>query len=339
MSSNSKDTNDTEPKAADGARKIRSDRKYTNNAEQKDADAARKRKQRANKSTEERCKRLDTVKYTNDTEPKAADGARNIRSDNKYTNDAERKAADAARKHKQRANETTEDRHKRLDPVNAACNKRITNESFEDKTNRLSNKAAAARSQRCKHNISTSSVIDSANNTASLSPFIECVQLEAPLTVGKSARWYWGHMTVNEAKEKLQDASEGTFLVRDSSHTDYLLTISVKTSAGPTNLRIEYREGKFRLDSVVCIRSRLKQFDSVVHLIEYYVLLSKNKKMDAETLPNRTVHLWLVKPLYTSTPSLQHLCRMAVNKCTNKIHELPLPTRLKEYITEYRYHV
>lgn len=151
--------------------------------------------------------------------------------------------------------------------------------------------------------------------------------------------WYWGHMTVNEAKEKLQDAPEGTFLVRDSSHTDYLLTISVKTSAGPTNLRIEYREGKFRLDSVVCVRSRLKQFDSVVHLIEYYVLLSKNKKIETETLPNRTVHLWLVKPLYTSTPSLQHLCRMAVNKCTSKIHELPLPMRLKEYITEYRYHV
>lgn len=151
--------------------------------------------------------------------------------------------------------------------------------------------------------------------------------------------WYWGHMTVNEAKEKLQDAPEGTFLVRDSSHADYLLTISVKTSAGPTNLRIEYREGKFRLDSVVCVRSRLKQFDSVVHLIEYYVLLSKNKKIENETPPNRTVHLWLVKPLYTSTPSLQHLCRMTVNKCTKKVHELPLPMRLKEYITEYRYHV
>ncbi|XP_066447620.1 suppressor of cytokine signaling 2 [Eleutherodactylus coqui] len=151
--------------------------------------------------------------------------------------------------------------------------------------------------------------------------------------------WYWGQMTVNEAKEKLQDAPEGTFLVRDSSHTDYLLTISVKTSAGPTNLRIEYKEGKFRLDSVVCVRSRLKQFDSVVHLIEYYVLLSKNKRIETEPLPNRTVHLWLVKPLYTSTPSLQHFCRMAVNKCTNKIHELPLPMRLKEYITEYPYHV
>ncbi|CAJ0931809.1 unnamed protein product [Ranitomeya imitator] len=98
MSSNSKDTNDTEPKAADGARKIRSDRKYTNNAEQKDADAARKRKQRANKSTEDRCKRMDTVKYTNDTESKAYDGARKIRSDIKYGNDAERKAADAGPK-------------------------------------------------------------------------------------------------------------------------------------------------------------------------------------------------------------------------------------------------
>lgn len=146
-------------------------------------------------------------------------------------------------------------------------------------------------------------------------------------------------MTVNEAKEKLQDAPEGTFLVRDSSHTDYLLTISVKTSAGPTNLRIEYREGKFRLDSVICVRSRLKQFNSVVNLIEYYVLLSKNKKTETETLPNRTVHLWLVKPLYISTPSLQHLCRLAVNKCTKKVQELPLPMRLKEYIAEYHYHI
>ncbi|XP_063303171.1 suppressor of cytokine signaling 2 isoform X1 [Pelobates fuscus] len=155
----------------------------------------------------------------------------------------------------------------------------------------------------------------------------------------RKSGWYWGNMSVGEAKERLQDAPEGTFLVRDSSHTDYLLTISVKTSAGPTNLRIEYREGKFRLDSVVCVRSRLKQFDSVVHLIQYYVLLSKNKKLESETLPNRTVHLWLVKPLYTSTPSLQHLCRMTVNQYTAKVHELPLPTRLKGYITEYRYQV
>ncbi|XP_009880954.1 PREDICTED: LOW QUALITY PROTEIN: suppressor of cytokine signaling 2 [Charadrius vociferus] len=148
--------------------------------------------------------------------------------------------------------------------------------------------------------------------------------------------WYWGNMTVAEAKEKLQDAPEGTFLVRDSSHSEYLLTISVKTSAGPTNLRIEYQDGKFRLDSITCVRSRLKQFNSVVHLIEYYVLMCKDR---TETPSNGTVHLYLNKPLYTSAPSLQHRCRITINKCTNQIWELPLPTRLKEYLKEYQYQV
>lgn len=148
--------------------------------------------------------------------------------------------------------------------------------------------------------------------------------------------WYWGNMTVAEAKERLQDAPEGTFLVRDSSHSEYLLTISVKTSAGPTNLRIEYQDGKFRLDSITCVRSRLKQFNSVVHLIEYYVLMCKDR---TETPSNGTVHLYLNKPLYTSAPSLQHRCRITINKCTNQIWELPLPTRLKEYLKEYQYQV
>ncbi|KAL9854284.1 LOW QUALITY PROTEIN: suppressor of cytokine signaling 2 [Geothlypis trichas] len=147
--------------------------------------------------------------------------------------------------------------------------------------------------------------------------------------------WYWGNMTVAEAKERLQDAPEGTFLVRDSSHSEYLLTISVKRQREPTNLRIEYQDGKFRLDSITCVRSRLKQFNSVVHLIEYYVLMCKDR---TETL-NGTVHLYLNKPLYTSAPSLQHRCRIAINKSTNQIWELPLPTRLKEYLKEYRYQV
>lgn len=168
-------------------------------------------------------------------------------------------------------------------------------------------------------------------------------EAEGPIAVAmeelKRSGWYWGNMSVTEAKERLQDAPEGTFLLRDSSHEEYLLTISVKTSAGPTNLRIEYKEGKFRLDSVICIRSRLKQFDSVVQLVEYYFGVSENNRMEVENLSNRTVHLWLTKPLYISSPTLQHLCRITVNKCTQKICELPLPVRLKDYLAEYRYHV
>lgn len=170
-------------------------------------------------------------------------------------------------------------------------------------------------------------------------PTPEAARLAKALRELSHTGWYWGNMTVNEAKEKLKEAPEGTFLIRDSSHSDYLLTISVKTSAGPTNLRIEYQDGKFRLDSIICVKSKLKQFDSVVHLIDYYVQMCKDKRTGPEAPRNGTVHLYLTKPLYTSAPPLQHLCRLTINKCTGTIWGLPLPTRLKDYLEEYKFQV
>ncbi|XP_016091726.1 suppressor of cytokine signaling 2-like isoform X3 [Sinocyclocheilus grahami] len=158
----------------------------------------------------------------------------------------------------------------------------------------------------------------------------------------KNTGWYWGSLTANEAKEILQDTSEGTFLVRDSSQRDYLFTISAMTSAGPTNLRIEYKDGKFKLDSVVLVKPKLKQFDSVVHLVEHYVQLSRTsfKGNTTPLAPSKgTVQLLLTTPVYTATPSLQHLCRIAINKTTRQVQELPLPNRLKDYLTDYTYNV
>uniref|UniRef100_A0A3P8UGG5 Suppressor of cytokine signaling 2 n=1 Tax=Amphiprion percula TaxID=161767 RepID=A0A3P8UGG5_AMPPE len=162
----------------------------------------------------------------------------------------------------------------------------------------------------------------------------------------RNTGWYWGSLTANEAKEILQDASEGTFLVRDSSQQDYLFTISAVTSAGPTNLRIEYKHGKFKLDSVVLVKPRLKQFDSVVHLVEHYVQLSRTSDKaamansdSAAAAPNGTVQLLLTKPVYTTTPSLQHLSRIAINRRTRRVQDLPLPNRLKDYLTDYAYNV
>ncbi|KAJ0012711.1 hypothetical protein NQD34_017045 [Periophthalmus magnuspinnatus] len=160
----------------------------------------------------------------------------------------------------------------------------------------------------------------------------------------KNTGWYWGSLTANEAKEILQDATEGTFLVRDSSQRDYLFTISAVTSAGPTNLRIEYKHGKFKLDSVVLVKPKLKQFDSVVHLVEHYFKLSRNSdKTTADSQPsappNGTVQLLLTKPVYTATPSLQHLSRIAINRTTRHIQTLPIPNRLKEYLLDYTYNV
>ncbi|XP_036373863.1 suppressor of cytokine signaling 2-like isoform X2 [Megalops cyprinoides] len=167
--------------------------------------------------------------------------------------------------------------------------------------------------------------------------------------LGKTG-WYWGSLTANEARKILQDAPEGTFLLRDSSQRDYLFTISAMTSAGPTNLRIEYKEGKFKLDSVVLVKPKLKQFDSVVHLVEHYVLLSRTSRRSnssggggrppvSPAPPNGTVQLLMTTPVYAATPSLQHLCRIAINKATGRVQDLPLPNRLKDYLTDYAYHV
>uniref|UniRef100_A0AAQ5XUP5 Suppressor of cytokine signaling 2 n=1 Tax=Amphiprion ocellaris TaxID=80972 RepID=A0AAQ5XUP5_AMPOC len=170
--------------------------------------------------------------------------------------------------------------------------------------------------------------------------------LDPDLVSVLAAGWYWGSLTANEAKEILQDASEGTFLVRDSSQQDYLFTISAVTSAGPTNLRIEYKHGKFKLDSVVLVKPRLKQFDSVVHLVEHYVQLSRTSDKaamansdSAAAAPNGMVQLLLTKPVYTTTPSLQHLSRIAINRRTRRVQDLPLPNRLKDYLTDYAYNV
>lgn len=157
-----------------------------------------------------------------------------------------------------------------------------------------------------------------------------------------SSGWYWGSLTANEAKEILQDTSEGTFLLRDSSQRDYLFTISAMTSAGPTNLRIEYKHGKFKLDSVVLLKPKLKQFDSVVHLVEHYVHLSRSDRTPPGPRappPNGTVQLLLTTPIYTATPTLQHLCRVSINRVTQQVEELPLPSRLKAYLSEYTYHL
>ncbi|KAG7232441.1 hypothetical protein INR49_008861 [Caranx melampygus] len=161
----------------------------------------------------------------------------------------------------------------------------------------------------------------------------------------KNTGWYWGSLTATEAKEILQDAPEGTFLVRDSSQRDYLFTISAMTAAGPTNLRIEYKHGKFKLDSVVLVRPKLKQFDSVVHLVEHYVMLSRTSdktvanSQPSAAAPNGTVQLLLTKPVYRATPSLQHLCRIAINRRTRRVQDLPLPNRLKDYLSDYTYNV
>lgn len=158
--------------------------------------------------------------------------------------------------------------------------------------------------------------------------------------------WYWGAITAGEAHSVLQGALEGTFLVRDSSHPLYMLTLSVKTGRGPTNVRIEYSHGRFRLDSSTPARTRLLAFPDVPSLVQHYVGSGKGKEVSEEDekdskvppVPKEcAVLLKLKRPLHRpqAFPSLQHLTRLAINRNTTCPERLPLPRPLLQYLQDY----
>ncbi|KAK3547468.1 hypothetical protein QTP86_021041 [Hemibagrus guttatus] len=155
------------------------------------------------------------------------------------------------------------------------------------------------------------------------------------------AGWYWGSITAAEAKQLLNEALDGSFLVRDSSNPGYLLTLSVKTELGPTHLRIEYTNGHFGFDSVGMARPHLRQFKGAVDLVQYYTLAYRRQLThrelgtDPDTLPENTLQLRLTKPRHKAAPSLQHLCRVLINQYSHNHRDLPLPEMLKDFLREY----
>ncbi|XP_075039948.1 cytokine-inducible SH2-containing protein [Mixophyes fleayi] len=166
----------------------------------------------------------------------------------------------------------------------------------------------------------------------------------------RESGWYWGSITATEAKQKLQKMPEGFFLVRDSTHPSYLFTLSVRTNRGPTNVRIEYSDSLFRLDSNWLSKPRILSFSDVVSLVQYYVSTCNpdSCKETSSPLPPATpalkepeaVHLKLLQPLHRSgeSPSLQHLCRLQINRSLapgSEMMELPLPRRMVEYLQRY----
>ncbi|XP_029357490.1 cytokine-inducible SH2-containing protein-like isoform X2 [Echeneis naucrates] len=130
----------------------------------------------------------------------------------------------------------------------------------------------------------------------------------------QTSGWYWGSISASEAREALLTKSEGTFLVRDSSHPQYMLALSVKTRYGPTSVRIEYSRGCFWLDSISPGLAHLQSFPDVLSLIQHY---------------KSSCH----------TPQQQHLARLTINRHTNCPDQLPLPKLLLHYLQNYPFHI
>ncbi|XP_029007179.1 cytokine-inducible SH2-containing protein-like [Betta splendens] len=167
----------------------------------------------------------------------------------------------------------------------------------------------------------------------------------------QTSGWYWGSISAGEAREALLTKSEGTFLLRDSSHPQYMLALSVKTCCGPTSVRIEYSRGAFWLDSISPGCPQLQSFPDVLSLLQHYTGsghipqepasgdLRRKTKPEHVRRPTKGsgVPLKLMQPLLKpeAFPTLQHLVRLTINRHTQCPERLPLPKPLRRFLQDY----
>ena len=152
--------------------------------------------------------------------------------------------------------------------------------------------------------------------------------------------YYWEKLTWQDAISLLQSCAVGTFIIRDSADRHYRYTLSVQTDKGPTSVRIDYNRGKFRLDCENNMKSSLPEFSSVISLIEHYVRVSKSGNrhvwVDAEGKVYSPIIVRL--PLWRSTPSLKHLCRLSINLNLPRSYTSDhLPSNLTRYLDQYSF--
>lgn len=145
---------------------------------------------------------------------------------------------------------------------------------------------------------------------------------------------------MSQARQALLQKSEGTFLLRDSSHPRHLLALSVNTCCGPTSVRVQYCRGSFWLDSVSPGLPRLHSFPDVLSLVQHYVS-SQQPEAQREADKDNGVPLRLRHALHRPQlfPSLQHLSRLAINRSGGRPELLPLPRPLQRYLLDYPFHV
>ncbi|CAH0384075.1 unnamed protein product [Bemisia tabaci] len=167
----------------------------------------------------------------------------------------------------------------------------------------------------------------------------------------KLSCWYYENLSHLEAIKLLSSTQPGTFLVRNSSDSKFLFTLSIQTYRQPTSIRIQYNNGKFCLDCENSVTETIPKFSSIMDLIGYYIKLTsdtihyinnnvvnENKQVLIDEYGKIFSNILLTKPLYSSTkvPSLKHLTRVSLNRFKEFGYSYKIPSEeLRKYMNEY----
>lgn len=159
----------------------------------------------------------------------------------------------------------------------------------------------------------------------------------------KDCGWYWGPLSYEEAENKLQDKRDGSFLVRDSSNENYILSLSFKSLGQVHHTRIEHHKGLFSFWSQPDSHGKAQ----ICQFIEQTVENSRNGRFLYFLRPmgpgSPPMPIQLLYPVsrFFRVPSLQHMCRFRVLRLVRRDHidHLPLPQKVKSYLLEKQYYV
>ena len=156
--------------------------------------------------------------------------------------------------------------------------------------------------------------------------------LSANLENLSQCSWYWGPLTRAEADRKLDGKPDGSFLVRDSSHEFHLYSVSFRSKGRTLHSRIKYDKGRFGFAT----KSGLFQSSSsVVSFVNATMKIGPFYSSPSDFFwPSYPVHFLFPVSRFEEFPSLKHLCRIAIrcNSRSDKLHELPLPPKLRRYL-------
>ncbi|KAK7111442.1 suppressor of cytokine signaling 7-like [Littorina saxatilis] len=162
--------------------------------------------------------------------------------------------------------------------------------------------------------------------------------------------FYYKDLDSDSARILLQNAPEGTFIVRDSSDPKFLFALTVKTARGATSVRIQYHHGFFQLDCEDQMKRKLPRFETMLDLLNFHVTMCQDKQGSQyrwlEASRKKDMVVRLSTPRRHAPPSLSHLARVTVNRNLEDLHLpsrstdlLPLPNSMKSYLRAYPYKV
>ncbi|XP_064631026.1 uncharacterized protein LOC135489554 [Lineus longissimus] len=173
----------------------------------------------------------------------------------------------------------------------------------------------------------------------------------------RESGWFYENISRHQAKQLLRNKSMGAFIIRESTDPKHLFSLSVRTQRGTTSARIEYTNGRFRLDCEDSIRHHMPVFSCVVKLVNFYIKMGQkgnkpNPCVWLESTGRRDMPVRLSLPVRKELPSLRHFSRLAIanavtdtrvhdslfpNQETKKLTKLPLPNPLIRYLQSYPY--